>query len=38
MTSAILYAAKSTEDRCGSIPTRLADWRAAAEARRAATS
>ncbi len=31
MTSAILYAAKSTEDRCGSIPTRLADWRAAAE-------
>jgi hypothetical protein len=32
MTSAILYAAKSTEDRCGSIPTRLADWRAAAEA------
>jgi hypothetical protein len=32
MTSAILYAAKSTEDRRGSIPTQLADCRAAAEA------
>jgi Resolvase, N terminal domain len=32
MTSAILYAAKSTEDRRGGIPTQLADCRAAAEA------
>src|SRR3954451_5418977 len=29
---AILYAAKSTEDTHGSIPTQLAVWRAAAEA------
>lgn len=32
MTSAVIYAAKSTEDTKGSIPTQIADCRTAAEA------